>query len=528
MGAIIPKPFNFIQHKGSFAITSKTSVGGDFNRAISKLIEAFGRVGIKLNKNNNAQIVFVQNNVLAAEEYHLTVTGSGIKVAASTEAGAFYAVQTIKQLADTEVAVKSARLSVGCCEIKDKPRFAYRSFMLDECRHFFGKEVVKETLEMMALLKLNIFHWHLTEDQGWRIEIKKYPLLTQKGAIRKSTQLVPSNTSDELKPYGEGLYYTQEDIKEIVQYAKGLNINIVPEIDMPGHMVAAISCYPHLSCEGKPVEVAHKWGVMDVIGCVGGDNFLPFVKDVLDEVFALFPYEYIHIGGDEVPKTKWEKCPLCQAKIKEHNLGSENELQGWFNNQIADYAKSKNKKIIGWNEILEASVLSNDTVVQWWHGDLKKKGVLGWLQKGNKVILSPLNYLYADHLYSMKDLKKSYSVDLDTHDIPLELEQNILGIEIPLWTEFVRDIGKMHFNAYPRMVALAEINWTPKSNKDFADFEDRLAQFSKIMEAKGIGYAPRKYYLASGFKGWLRRTKAGADWRADANTEYKSYLKDKQ
>lgn len=532
MTTVIPKPLSFIQKTGDFVINSNVSVGGEFPWAQSKFIAIALSAGIKLEQKSKGEISFVCDKNFDNEEYSLCVDSNGIKITASTEAGAFYAVQTIRQLADFDIIKNASETKVIACDIKDKPRFVHRSFMLDEGRHFFGKAVVKEILDIMAILKMNIFHWHLTEDQGWRIESKIYPLLTSKGSIRNSTQLnmigyhVGKEKRENL-PYGEGLFYTQEDVKEIVEYAKQLNIDIVPEIDMPGHFVSAISCYPHISCEGKNIDVSNRWGVMDTIGCVGGEEFMPFIKNILDEIIALFPSEYIHIGGDEVPKSKWKVCPKCQAKIKELGLKNENELQGWFNNQVADYVKSHGKKIIGWNEILEASVLSDETVVQWWVGGAKSRGVLDWLNRGNKVIISPAPYLYMDHLYSMKDLKKSYSIDMAKMKLPANLEKYVLGIEAPMWTEYVRNKGKLDFNMYPRIISLAEVNWTSKENRCFADFENRLANFNAILDVKNIEYAPRKYYLCRGFSGILRRMKAKSQWASDGDTEYKDWKNNK-
>lgn len=532
MRSIIPKPLITEEKNGQFVFENNIAICGDFEKSQTKLASLLAKCGIATTQKGVGKIVFQKDEKLGNEEYSLDIAADKIVIVASAEVGAFYAVQSLRQLAEMDIAEVGDKIAAPCCTINDKPRFVRRCFMLDVCRNFFDKDTVKEFLEMMALSKMNLFHWHLTEDQGWRIEIKKYPLLTSKGAIRKSTALNNINASLNgwaciNEPYGEGKFYTQEDIREVVAYAKELHIDIIPEIDMPGHMVAAIACYPELSCEQKEVEVSARWGVMDTIGCVGGDKFIPFVKDVIDEICQLFPYEYFHLGGDEVPKTKWKSCPKCQAKMKELGIKDENELQGWFNNQILEYVATKNKKIVCWSESLEASKLSDDAVVQWWTGSAKGSGVAKWLEKGNKTVISPCPYVYFDHFYSMKDLKKTYSLDLDTVGLNPKFEKNVLGFEAPQWTEYVRDIGKLHFNTYPRLQAIAEIGWTSKQNKNFDDFEVRLKDFCKILDKYKIGYAPRKFYLCRGISNWGRTINSGKNWIFNPCSEYESWLKEK-
>ncbi len=533
MISIIPKPLLLVEGKGSFIVTNKTSITGEFPHSIQKFVSAFSKAGVSLvSVSDNADITFVIDDSMEVEQYAINVTDSDLVITASTEQGAFYAVQSIRLASMIDTFTNATEIAIPEMSVEDKPRFAYRGFMFDEGRHFFGKTVVKQFLDMMSLNKLNVFHWHLTEDQGWRIEIKKYPELTSHGSIRSNTQLnligyAKLKELHDNTPYGEGLFYSQDDIREIVAYANDLHINVVPEIDMPGHIVAAISCYPELSCEGKNIAVSNRWGVLDNIGCVGGDKLMPFVKDILDEICDLFPYNYFHIGGDEVPKTKWKKCPKCQAKIKELGLKNENELQGWFNNQVNEYLKTKGKNMIGWNEILEASELSDDTIVQWWTGGAKSSGVSEWLDKGNKVVLSSCPFLYMDHFYAVKDLKKTYSLDLNTAGLNIEQEKNVLGIEAPQWTEYVRSIEKLHFNCYPRIQALAEINWTAKDKKDFDDFEYRLTSQNSIMDALGINYATRDAYLCQGFKGWRRKTRAHAEWLSNPDNEFLRYSRNR-
>lgn len=525
MISIIPKPLKTTEKEGVFNYTFSTKIGGVFDATKLQLVSMFSKSGIEATiVQGSGDINFEKTANVEEQGYILDIDNKNITIKASDEAGAFYALQTLRQLCEVDILSGVEQIAIPCCTIEDKPRFKRRAFMLDVARHFSTVDTIKECLDMMALNKLNVFHWHLTDDQGWRIEIKKYPLLTEKGAVRKATQLA-GVCKMENKPYGEGLYYTQEQIKEVVAYAKALHIDVLPEIDMPGHLVAAIHCYPELSCEGKQIDVSPKWGILDDIGCVGGDRLIGFVKDIIDEIVELFPYPYFHIGGDEVPKNKWKTCPKCQAKIKELGLKDEEELQGWFNNQILQYLKTKGVKLIGWNEILKATELSNETIIQWWIGPAKFNGVAKWLEKGNKVILSPCNCLYMDHCYDMKDLKKYYSVDLDTMGLKMCYESQVLGIEAPLWTEYVRCKEKLQFNIYPRMQALGEINWTAKENKNFADFETRLPLQMKIMDKLNIKYANREAYLVRGIKNWGRAAKAIAHWNANQNHEFEKYCK---
>lgn len=531
MISIIPKPLSVKEFDGAFELKEQVNIGGAFSDSKNKLAKLLNNCGIKTKiSDSDAKIVFEKDNSLDSEEYNLDIQKDKVTITASQESGAFYAVQSIRQIALLDLAKQGDTIKIDCCKINDKPRFKHRAFMLDVGRHFFDKTVVKEFLDQMAMVKMNVFHWHLTEDQGWRIEIKKYPLLTTKGCVRKSTAI--NSYHHALKgekhideQYGEGKFFTQEDVKEIVAYAQDLHINIIPEIDMPGHLMSAIACYPEISCEGKPVDVNNRWGVMDTIGCVGGDKFMPFIKDIIDEVTQLFPYEYFHIGGDEVPKNKWKVCPKCQAKIKELGLKNENDLQGWFNNQILEYLKTKDKKLIGWNEILEASQLADETIAQWWVKSAQASGVKGWLNKGNKIVISPCPYVYFDHFYSMKDLKKTYSLDLDRVGLSPKFESQVLGFEAPQWTEFVRDIPKLHFNTYPRLQAIAEIGWTAKKNKCYKDFDNRLQTYLKILDKFQIGYAPRECYRLKGLNGLNRMIKSVSQWVVNPYYELEHYTK---
>lgn len=529
MISIIPQPLKIEKKNELFIFPDKIAISGDFDSNKKILAAMLEKCGIATSLKDGGAIVFAHNASMEEEEYCLTITQDSIKIDASTEKGCFYAIQSLRQASKLDTLSKGEKVIVDACIISDKPRFKYRSFMLDIARHFYDKEVIKQYLDIMALTKMNIFHWHLTDDQGWRVEIKKYPLLTQKGTTRSSTTTSPMNNGEKRinEPYGEGKFFTQADIKEIVKYAQDLHIDIVPEIDMPGHMTAAIACYPELACEGTPIDVCNSWGVMDTIGCAGGGKFMEFVKDILTEICPLFPYEYFHIGGDEVPKTKWKACPKCQAKMKELNIKNENDLQGWFNTQITEFLATKNKKVVGWNEILEASELPDQTLIQWWTGGAKSTGVDKWVKKGNKIIISYCPSVYMDHLYSMKDLKKSYLMDLDTLGLDAKFENQVLGMESPMWTEYVRNVGKLQFNSYPRLQAIAECGWTAKQNKNFANFEVRLKDFEKILDKFNIVHAPRKYYWCRGLSNIGRIVASPKNWLTNPDCEYEKWQKDK-
>lgn len=524
---VIPKPKTQIICEGSFKFDDKVFLKSEIEGA-QEIIERY--LSFASEKNEDAQQAIYVKKIedLKQEAYILDIEEKAVVISASNLKGVFYAVMTILQLSGIAA---NENNEMQCCQIIDEPRFGYRGFMLDEARHFFGKAFVKKTLDMMALIKLNVFHWHLTDDQGWRVEIKKYPLLTQKGTTRKSTQLNlidydNGNEKHDDKPYGDGFFYTQEDIKEIVAYAQKRNIEIIPEIDMPGHLTAAAACYPELTCTGEKLEVSDRWGIMETIGCAGKQELYDFVFDVIDELAELFPSEYFHIGGDEVPKKRWKTCPKCQEKIKQLGLKDEEELQGAFNLTVMEHLKSKGKKMIGWNEILKAQNISDDTIVQWWVNDCRENGVYDWVKKGNKIIMTYVDYVYMDYFYSHHDLRKCYIMDYDTVGLPEEQKDGIIGVEAPMWTEYVRSEGKFNFNVYPRMHAIAETGWTAKELKDFDDFSSRVNAFEPIFKNFGIVPAPERYYRCEGEDGKHREEIRDEDWKNDPNTEYLNFLKE--
>ena len=520
---IIPQPNKVVTKDGKFNI-SEIAYRNDFpknDKFIKEFIEEYN-----LTQAAEPNVFFAKDTSLDKEQYKLVVDDKGVKILASTEVGSFYGLQTLKQMVNDSKELQYV-------EIDDKPRFTYRSFMMDEARHFFGKEIIKEMLDMMALLKLNRFHWHLTDDQGWRVEIKKYPLLTEKGTVRRSTTIGFKDPiwrwfpiKDNIQ-YGEGCFYTQEDLREIVQYAKDRYIEICPEIDMPGHLVAAISCYPEISCFNEKIEVSENWGIKNTIGCCGKEPLYVFVKDVIKELSDIFPSEYFHIGGDEVPKTKWKKCPDCQKKIKELGLKDENDLQGYFNNQIMEYLESFGKRTIAWNEILHAKVVSDKTIVQFWVGSPKANGVCDWLEKGNNIVISQCLNLYMDYYYAFEDIKKSYSTDITGLGLDEKYEKQILGFEAPLWSEYVSSKDKLEFQVFPRLMSLAEINWTKSENKDFESFMDRLDNINTILDKKGINYARREECCPTGFKGFRRRIMSTQEFQQKPLLEYERCMRER-
>jgi len=431
---------------------------------------------------------------MGAEEYVLNTASHTIK--AGSEAGAFYAMQTVRQL---EQQAKDGK--IPSLVIKDAPEFEYRGAHLDCCRHFWTIPEVKQFIDIMALHKLNVFHWHLTEDQGWRIEIKKYPELTEVGAWRKGTKI--GHLFDETKgidniPYGG--YYTQDECREIVAYAAERHITVLPEIEMPGHALSILAAYPQLGCTGGPYEVSCTWGVFDDVLCVGKDETVQFLKDVLDEVCDIFPSHYIHIGGDESPRVRWEACPACQARMKAEGLENEAQLQSWLNHQIEQHLAAKGRAIIGWDEILEGGVSKEATVMSW-RGPAGGKAAAA---QGNDAVFSPYTNFYFD-FYQTEDpeanheplsiggnltLEKVYSFD-PYEDLNEEERAHVKGIQANMWTEYVSEWDGILFRELPRMSALAECAWASSRRVDYGAFVGKVeTALLPIYEEEGWGYAP--------------------------------------
>lgn len=456
---------------------------------------------------------FILDNSLAPEAYTLDITGRKATVKASSESGFRYAIQTVKQMLPAEIFGKKAApdkdWSLRCASIEDSPRFPYRGLHMDVARHFFSTDEVKKILDVMETYKMNRLHWHLTDDQGWRIEIKKYPKLTEVGSVRKGTMVLKH--WDELDNIPHGGYYTQEEIRDVVRYAESKGITIVPEIDLPGHMVAALATYPELGCTGGPYEVRCTWGVADEVLCIGNEKTFEFLEGILDEVMELFPSEYIHIGGDECPKVSWEKCPKCQAKIKELGLKDDGEfkaehyLQSYVTKRIEEYLNSKGRKIIGWDEILEGELSPNATVMSW----RGSEGGIKASKMGHDVIMTPNSHFYLDYYQALdtdsepfgiggyNPIEKVYSYEPFTDDMDAEARSHIIGIQANLWTEYIATDEHLEYMYFPRAAAVSEVQWTMPENKNWDRFLAGLSHVVAIYDVMGVNYAKTAFEILS-------------------------------
>lgn len=430
------------------------------------------------------------------ENYHLSINEKHITILAEGNgAGNLYAIQTLIQLFSLE---KTKSIKLPCLYIKDAPRFEWRGMHLDVCRHFFPVSFIKKYIDIIAMYKMNTFHWHLTDDQGWRIEIKKYPKLTQVGAYRKGT-MIGKYSDQKFDSITYGGFYSQEQIKEVVDYATKKHVTIVPEIEMPGHAVAAIASYPWLSCRGKQIDVEKGWGVFEDVFCTKDSTF-QFLENVLDEVMILFPGKYIHIGGDESPKTRWKVCANCQSRIKKENLKDEHELQSYFIKRIEKYVNSKGKQIIGWDEILEGGLAPNAAVMSW-------QGIEGGIaaaKQKHKVVMSPGSHCYFDHYQATPNgeplaiggytpLEKVYAYEPIPSVLNAEEQSYIMGAQANVWTEYILNEKQVEYMAMPRMTALAEVLWTTKENKNETDFLNRLQRHFLLLDKLEINYAKAIY-----------------------------------
>lgn len=511
--AIIPKPEELIKKDGSFLINKSVSITSDSKLSsvssylVKYLKEEIG-ISSKTESSSNKIILSVNAAIKNDEGYTLNINSDEIRIEAKTEKGAFYAVQSLVQLIPATIE-KNTPIKIPALSIKDSPCFKYRGMHLDVGRHMYSVDFIKKYIDMMARLKLNTFHWHLTEDQGWRIEIKKYPKLQEIAAFRKETLI--GHYSDQPhkfdgEPYGG--FYTQEQIKEIVAYAEERQITIIPEIEMPGHSQAAIAAYPKLSCTGNQVEVATKWGVFEEVYCPTETTF-KFLEDVIDEVVELFPGKYIHIGGDEAPKARWENCSYCQKLIKEKGLKDEHGLQSYFIQRMEKYINSKGKQIIGWDEILEGGLAPNATVMSW----RGTKGAVEAAKQGHDVVLTPTSHSYFDYYQSDNDneplaiggflpLEKVYSFEPIPKELNEEESKHVLGAQGNVWTEYMPTSEKVEYMAFPRMIALSEVVWSQPKHKDYGHFIRRLESYHKRLDKWNVNYANHIYEV----KGNLRNS----------------------
>lgn len=443
-------------------------------------------------KSSNAIILAVDSTMGHPEGYKLQITPEKVLLTGGSEAGVFYGIQTIHKalpiLKDGKVA---AALPAGT--VTDFPRFRYRGFMIDVGRHFFPVSYLKQMIDLMALHNINYFHWHLTEDQGWRIEIKKYPKLTEIGSKRDSTIIDWETKKFDGKPHSG--FYTQDEAREIVRYAADRFITVVPEIDLPGHTTAALASYPELGCTGGPYKVLCSFGVFPDVLCAGNDQTLQFTKDVLDEIMDIFPSEYIHIGGDECPKSRWEKCPKCQAKIKELGIkalpkhSKENQLQTYFMSELEKEINAHGRRMLGWDEVLEGGLTPNSTIMSW-------RGIQGGIEAARQhhdVIMTPIQRLYFSNprinkMTGFEWMNRVYNFE----PVPAELtdaeKKFVIGTQGCIWTEWTADSTKMEWQILPRMAALSEIQWTLPEHKNFERFMERLPEMLKIYSSLDYGY----------------------------------------
>ncbi len=500
---LIPQPMELVQNIGDFKFDENVSVCalGDQAKTIAEFFATKIRrstgfnLPVSLDKADAQIRLSIDPSLgLKDEGYTLSVTTDGVQVVGQTAQGLFYGMQSLMQLLPAEIESKtlvdSVLWQVPSVSIKDEPAFAYRGMLIDVCRHFLTVEEMKRQIDVLSLFKINRLHWHLTEDQGWRIEIKKYPRLTEVGSKR-----IEGDGTE----YGG--FYTQEEIKELVAYASERFITIIPEIEMPGHSMSAIKAYPELACNpktqsGKEYELRNIWGVEEDVYCAGNDKFYDFISDVIDEVAPLFPGEYFHIGGDECPKIRWEKCPHCQKRIKEEGLKNEHELQSYVIRRAQDMLAKHGKKLIGWDEILEGGLAPSATVMSW-------RGEAGGIQSanmGHDVIMTPGDGgLYIDHyqgdpkvepvaIFGYAPLAKTYSYYPVPKDIAQDKRHHILGAQVNLWGEYLYSAAKYEYQAYPRVIALAELTWTSKEKKDFESFSRRLNNAYVRLDAFGVNY----------------------------------------
>lgn len=461
-------------------------------------IRSIAQTGLKkeLSQSGSTAIEVVYDAQQPAEGYRLDIASDTIRIEASSDAGALYGMQSLRVMAQWDSASPKDKLE--CALIEDYPQFGWRGLLLDEGRHFFGESTVKKLLDLMSMHKLNVLHWHLTDDQGWRVEIKKYPLLTEIGSKRSESQIHgwKKKVSDSDHTPHSG-FYTQEQLKEIVAYADALGIMIVPEIDMPAHFAAAFAAYGSLACRDKKVDVPWYFGgnypmsqgITDWnrSACIGNPATMDFIHTVIDEISEIFPAPYFHIGGDEAPMEEWKTCPKCQALMKKEGLANVQQLQAYFINSVQKYVASKGKRLIGWNEVLKGNMLDNSVIVQYWTVQPDAK-VKKHLQSGGEVILSKHQYFYFDMPFGQYPLANAYRFQPYFGGVTKENISQVKGVEGAAWTEWIADAKKLEFQLFPRFEALSEVAWY-QGKKDIKEFYARLDAFKPILDGMGIGYA---------------------------------------
>lgn len=515
MANVIPRPLKMKELSQKVSFSKKTVISGEFSEC-TRLFERLIPEAVNAKENN---LTFIADNDIAEEGYKILCSNGDINVFCRDSAGALYGFMTLVQLS-------LGKDEFDAVVIEDAPKYSWRGFMLDCSRHFWSVDKLKEILDYLASLKMNVFHWHLADDQGWRIEIKKYPLLTEKGSIRKGTQFSVMHGRDKFSSYnedeyGRGLFYTQDDAREIVAYAAERNITVVPEIDVPGHSSAAIACYPELSCTGEQIEVEPHFGIFKNNLCCAKPAVYEFVKGVIDELCEIFPAPYFHIGGDEVEPEPWDNCPACQALMKEKGLKSHIELHGYFNNILVEHLKHKGKQTIGWNEIISDN-LDKSAIPQVWTTRGAEKAI-DWSENKGKVILTQYNYVYSDMPYSVIPLSKTYNYSPYFEGFN---DENIFGVEMPQWCEYIPIEKKFDFQTYVRLLAISEVGWTDARNKNYEDFETRVETMRPYFKSIGINIAPKRIYggntiaCADNMPEAARKEKGRYLWSRNPNYEF--------
>lgn len=517
----VPLPQSIVSDaaKPSFTLSASTVIAYPAKDAglkrnaelLAEYLQQLTGLRLKLTAKSPGKNAIVLADNLASdnkEAYEITVNKDLITINGATAAGNFYGIQTLRKSID---ATATGDIIFPAVTIKDAPRFGYRGAHFDTSRHYFPVDSIKSFIDMVALHGVNRFHWHITDDQGWRLEIKKYPLLTEIGANRKGTCIGHDFDSSDSIPYGG--FYTQDEARDIVKYAADRHITVIPEIDLPGHMLAALTAYPELGCTGGPYEVWQRWGVADDVLCAGNDNTLKFIDDVLEEVADIFPSEYIHIGGDECPKTRWETCPKCQARIKELGLKSdshstaEQKLQSFVMERAAKTLASRGRKMIGWDEIIEGGLFPGATVMSWRGEEGARKAA----EMGHDAILTPTNYCYFDYSQSQDydteplgiggflPVSKVYELEPTSHLNP-EQAKHILGAQANLWTEYISSLSHVQYMELPRLAALSEVQWMQPEAKDYTDFTKRVTQLIDTYRRLGYNYARHIYDIQGGLE----------------------------
>lgn len=519
---IIPKPAELKLTGGHFEFTETTSfvvVDKKHKQLAESFINTFEKAaGWKLHtttkKPDSNFVLFNIDNSLSKEEYKLVVNKEHIEITAKGHAGFLYALETIRQLLPEQIEsnkiISNTDWHIPALTIQDKPRFVYRGLMLDLSRHFFEKSYIEATIDRLAMLKMNVLHLHLVDDQGWRIEIKKYPKLTEVGAWRVDQEDVIWNARLSVDPDEKGTYggfLTQEELKDIVKYAATKNIEIIPEIEMPAHVSCAIAAYPELACFNQRIGVPSGgvWPITDIY-CAGKETTFEFLQNVLDEVMTIFPSQYIHIGGDEATKTNWEKCPHCQKRMKNEGLKNVHELQSYFVKRMEKYINAKGKKLIGWDEILEGGLAPEATVMSW-------RGTEGGMeasQQGHDVIMTPQSHCYFDHYQGPQNeeplafggytpLSKVYQFDPVVDEMTPEQAKHVLGGQANLWSEYIPTTQQSEYMIFPRLAAMAEVLWSPKEARNWDDFTTRLPFLLERYDYLGINYSKSAYLVAASY-----------------------------